>query len=218
MGFVDDESDSEAESALLEDYVSDEEADIGKEALPFLLSRRQRAHRHSSPNDPRTPASKNSDLLAVTRLRRQGITESEEIWEELEEEGGDNLGSFSPVSFHHDRRISSVRTTPLASNRNSKVLFDDNADAGSPTETTGLLARSSTGRSYRDRRRRRSAPLTEDGPLQIRRRSEGNQEALGGWWKMNWWQGGDSKGKGKSGGQGTGNGKGSGSGERHENY
>lgn len=221
MGFVDDESDSEAENALLDDYASDEEAAIGKESSPFLLPRRQRAHRHSSPNDPRTPTTKDNGLLANTRLRRPGITENEEIWEELEEEGGDQMGKFLPVSPHHRRRISSARTTPAASNRNSKILFDDNEDYGLPTETTGLLARSSTGRSYRDKRRRRSAPMLEN-QLQSRRRSEGGQEALGGWWKMKWWNGGDFKGKGRKdhdkngSGDGNGNENGSGRGERRE--
>ena len=210
MGFVDDESDSEAESALLDDYISDEEAGIGKESSPFLLSHRQRAHRYSSPNDPRTPTTKNNDLLAFTRLRRQGITESEEIWEELEDEGGDKLGDFSSFSPHHSRRATSARTTPAASNRNSKVIFDDNEDDSIPTETTGLLAHSTTGRSYRDKRRRRSAPMLEIDQPQSRRRSEGSQEALGGWWKMKWWRGSDSKGKGKSRRHGNGNGSRSG--------
>ena len=210
MGFVNDESDSEAETALLDDCASDEEeAATGKEGLPFLLSRRQRARLHSFPEDTPSPTTRKRDISSVTQLRRQGITESEEIWEELqEEEGGDKMSSFAPFSPHNSRRISSAHTTPLASKRNSRVLFDDNKGAESPTETTGLLARSSTGRSYRDKRRRRSAPMLENNLLQSRRPSEGSQEALGGWWKMKWWPRGDPKGKGKSGHNGSENGNG----------
>ena len=197
MGFVDDESDSEVDSVLVEDYVTDEEAAAGKESASFPSSRRQRPNEYSSPNNPRTPTTKNNDLLAVTRLRRKGITESEEIWEELEDEGADKMSEFAPVSPYYNHRVASARTTPATSHRNSKVLFSENENGLPSTETTGLLARSGTGRSYRDKRRRQSLPMLSIDTAQIRRRSAGSQEALGGWWKMKWWQGGDSKGKGK---------------------
>ena len=197
MGFVTDESGSEFDSALTEDYISDEEASAGKESSPFLSSHRQRPHQRSSPNNPQTPTTKNNDLLAITHFRRQGVTESEEIWEELEDERADKLSEFSPVLPYHHQRATSARTTPATSHRNSKVLFDDNEANVQPTETTGLLARSGTGRSYRDKRRRRSVPMLSIDTAQSRRRSAGSQEALGGWWKMKWWQRGDPKGKGK---------------------
>jgi len=57
-----------------------------------------------------------------------------------------------------------------------------------PDETTGLLARSETGRGYRDRKRRKSAPLGGDGT------QDRAQDAFGGWWKMRWWR---DKGKGR---------------------
>ncbi|CAD6586004.1 MAG: hypothetical protein ASARMPREDX12_002173 [Alectoria sarmentosa] len=99
MGFVDDDSDSEVEGNTLKSQ-SDAEANVanGKES-PF------HHHRISSPNDPRTPTTKNNDLLSITRLRRKGMTESEEIWDELEDDTLAELSSFS-------RRRSSVRSTP----------------------------------------------------------------------------------------------------------
>lgn len=231
MGFVDDTSDSEAENTLIPAPTSDdEEAVAGKESSPFLPSPHRRyRHRHRY-SIPRTPTSKNNDLLATTRLRRQGITESDEIWDELEDEAGTTNSPSSPYrtpQSQQHRRVSSARTTPLPSKRNSKVLFFDRPsnnnttnnsssninqevreedndinDPPPPTETTGLLARASTGRSYRSQRRRRSAPLLsiDTNPSRHRRRSEGSpQEAVGGWWKMGWWRegGGGGKGKGK---------------------
>jgi len=55
-----------------------------------------------------------------------------------------------------------------------------------PDETTGLLARSGTGRSYRDRKRRKSVPLGGDGTQD--QAQDRAQDALGGWWKMRWWR------------------------------
>ena len=194
MGFVDDDSDSEVEGNTLKSQ-SDAEANVanGKES-PF------HHHRISSPNDPRTPTTKNNDLLSITRLRRKGMTESEEIWDELEDDTLAELSSFS-------RRRSSVRSTP-----SSKPPSQEDAMDHSPNESTALLARSGTGRSYRDRRRRRSAPILETQERERRRRSTSSQEALGGWWKMkHWWRGREWKDKGK--GKGTINGNSNGSGD-----
>lgn len=194
MGFVDDDSDSETEGNTLKSQ-SDAEANLAncKESLFHN-------HRISSLNDSRTHTTKNNDLLSITRLRRKGMTESEEIWEELEDDTLAELSSFS-------RRRSSVRSIP-----SSKPPSQEDAMDHSPNESTALLARSGTGRSYRDRRRRRSAPILETQERRRRRRSASSQEALGGWWRLKyWWRGREWKDKGK--GKGTINGNSNGSGD-----
>ena len=199
MGFVGDDSDSEAEGNTLKSQ-ADEEANRanGKES-PFHNHRSSR--RISSPNEPRTPTTKNNDLLSITRLRRKGVTESEEIWGEMED---DTLADLSPFS----RRRSSARSTP-----SSKLPPRENPMDESLNESTALLARSGTGRSYRDRRRRRSTPIFETQERERRRRSASSQEAVGGWWRMkNWWVGTERKDKGKTTGSGIGNGNGNGTG------
>lgn len=143
MGFVDDESDAEAETGI---------------ASPI-------EHMESVNGNavPRTPTTKNNDLLSITRLRRKGMTESEEIWSELE----DDTRSTSPISHRRTSAMSMPTTT--------------NADPSSPaTETTSLLPRTGTGRTYKERRRRSTMHSERGG----RRRStaSGTQEALGGWW------------------------------------
>lgn len=195
MGFVDDDSDFEAEDNTIESQ-ADEEAGLadGKES-PFRNY--HKSHRLSSPNDPRTPTTKNNDLLSITRLRRKGITESEEIWEELED---DAIAELSPFS----RRKSSARSTS-----SSRLQSRQNPMDEIPDESTALLAQPSAGRSYRDRRRRRSTPRLETQERERRRRSMSSQEDLGGWWKMrNWWRGKETKNKGKGNGDGNGNGNG----------
>lgn len=201
MGFVDDNSDSEAETETAVSNM-DEETANGKTS-PFLKHRK--THRLSLPGDALTPTAKNNDLLSITRLRRPGITESEEIWDELED---DSLADLSPYSL----RKSSARSTPLSRPKSTADPADDE-----PTESTGLLARSTTGRSYRDHRRRRSAPLLDLGERERRRRSASSQEALGGWWKMKWWKGKEKEDKGKGVGNGNGNGNGNGSGNGNGN-
>lgn len=188
MGFVDDDSDSEPEDDTISSQV-DEEAGLGngKESPSHNHSN---SHRLSSPNDPRTPTTRNNDLLSITRLRRKGITESEEIWEELED---DAIAELSPFS----RRKSSARSTS-----SSRLQSRGNPTDETPDESTALLAKPGTSRSYRDRRRRRSMPIVESQERERRRRSASSQAALGGWWKMkNWWRGNETKDKGK----GTGN-------------
>lgn len=197
MGFVDDDSDSEAEDNTINSQV-DEEGGLanGKESL---FHDRSKSHRLSSPNDSRTPTTRNNDLLSITRLRRKGITESEEIWEELED---DAMAELSPLS----RRKSSARSTS-----SSRLQSRGNPTDETPDESTALLAKPGTGRSYRDKRRRRSTPIVETQERERGRRSASSQEALGGWWKMkNWWRGNETKDKGK----GTGNGNGIGNGNR----
>lgn len=199
MGFVDDESDSEAEANTLISQ-ADEEAVLanGKESPSY----QHNSYGISHPTDLRTPTTKNNDLLNVTRLRRKGITESEEIWEELED---DTLAELSPF----ERRRSSAQTT-LSSRPKSRGNPTDEI----PDEETFLL-RSGTGRSYRDKRRRRSIASISTQERERRRRSAGSQEALGGWWKMKRWFSGTQpkdKGKGPEDGNGTENGNGNGNG------
>lgn len=191
MGFVDDDCDSEAEDNTVKSQ-ADEEANLAN-GIESPLHDHRNSHHISSPNDPRTPTTKNNELLSITPLRRKGITESEEIWEELEDEA---LVELSPFS----RRRSSARSAP-----SSRLPSRENPMDESANESTALLARSGTCRSYRDRKRRRSTPILETQERERRRRSASSQEALGGWWKMkNWWRGKKRKDKGK----GTGNGNG----------
>lgn len=199
MGFVDDDSDFKAEGNTPE-VQADEEVTLGNgKGSPFHNHRK--SQRIPASNDPRTPTTKNNDLLSTTSLRRKGISESEEIWEELED---DALPELSPFS----RRRSSARSTP-----SSKPLSRGNSLDESLNESTALLARSGTGRSYKDKRRRRSTPILETQEIERRRKSASSQEALGGWWKMKtWWRMKESKDKGK--GTDNGNGKGSGDGAR----
>lgn len=144
----------------------------------------------TTPNDSRTPTTKNNDLLSATRLYRKAMTESEEIWEELEDDT-----PLPPLSPFAHRRVTSIRSTPSKAIVHDDVEDEDNNNI--PHEGTSLLGieRADTGRTYRSRRRR-SAPIL------TRNNSEGQaQGATGGWWKMGWWGGGgdESKGKGKRG-------------------
>ena len=189
MGFVDDDSDSEAEGNILRTQ-GDEEVDLANgKGSPF------QHHRISSANDPRTPTTRNNDLLSITRLRRKGITESEEIWEELEDEALTELPPFS-------RRRSSARSNPTSNLHPRGDTVDETTN-----ESTALLARSGTGRSYRDRRRRRSMPIFDAQERERERRSASSQEVLGSWWKTKgWWRRKERKDKGKGTSYSNGNG------------
>lgn len=101
------------------------------------------------------------------------MAEVDEIWGELSEDAPTPL-AFGP-------RRSSARSTPVGDRPSSALARS--VELPPPDETTHLLARASTGRSYRDRRRRRSVPGGDEG-----RRDSAPQEALGGWWKMRWWK------------------------------
>ena len=189
LGFVDDES-SDGETPTPTPIIDEEAALLNKES-PYGSS------------DPLTPTTKNNDLLTITRLRRKGtVTEREEIWDELEDDAPTPLSPFSI------RRSSMRSTSNPTSKRTSRFDLPDVEET--PSESSALLARSGTGRSYRDHRRRRSAPGFEARERERRRRSASSQEALGGWWKMHWWKG-DKKGKGKKdlgdGGDGEGSGQ-----------
>ncbi|MCJ1436632.1 hypothetical protein MMC27_006012 [Xylographa pallens] len=129
---------------------------------------------------PLTPNARNSDTLSATRARRTTMAEVDEIWGELEEDAP------TPLPSPFGLRGSSVRSTPLRDRPSSSMI--SSGELPPATETTGLLARSGTGRSYRVWRRRRSAPLGD------RERARLAQEALGGWWKMRWWRNGAEPG------------------------
>ncbi len=151
-----------------------------EERAPLRSSHPTFGRANSSLDEPRTPTAKEDDSLFVPRLRRKGITESQEIWEELEDA---SLPPLSPFSY----RRASARSTPHA----GATDMGDEA----PHEGTALLGpeRSSTVRTYRSRRKRSAPVLSRD----ERARSGSAQAATGGWWKMKWW-GGEREGKGKA--------------------
>lgn len=131
---------------------------------------------------PRKSKTITGALPAIMRTRQNGMAEADEIWGELEE------GGPSPLMSPFSQRRSSARSTPLGIRPSTAMT--DSTELPAPDETTGLLARTGTGRSYRDRKRRKSAPIGGDGT------QERAQDALGGWWKMKWWR---DKGKGRDG-------------------
>ncbi|KAL8998973.1 MAG: hypothetical protein Q9169_002079 [Polycauliona sp. 2 TL-2023] len=179
MGFIDSESDTEASSPLLPTQ-NDEEALNAKRngilASPLL-------------GDPKTPTAttNNEPFTTHFRSRKRGMTETEEILEELEDDTLTEL--FSPSPFSHHRR-SSARSTPSKA-RTPNVNESQPAD----NETTALLGRTGTARSYRDRRRRRRSEPSVTGSGRPRGSRDGSQDTLGEWWKMRWWRSRDGKGK-----------------------
>ena len=193
MGFIDSENDTEASSPLLP--IDDEES----------LNAKANGHL-SSPllTHVKTPTNKSKDDLLSplhSRSRKRGMTETEEILEELEDDTLSELFSPSPFSHRHSRR-SSAKSTPSKARRadtdDERQLEDD--------ETTALLGRTGTGRSYKDKRRRRRSEPSVMGSAGRRRGSrDGSQEALGGWWKMRWWRSRDGKGKDADDDDGRGN-------------
>ncbi|KAL8831975.1 MAG: hypothetical protein Q9170_005069 [Blastenia crenularia] len=130
MGYIDTESDSGTETSLLPN--GDEEvfrnADSGQRSSSL----------------PKTPTARSSERYGSVKSGRKGIAETEEILEELEDDTLPAL--FSPAVSHH-RRSSAWSTPPKGHEGNG-------GDAQRPDESTALLGRTGTGRSYRDRRRR----------------------------------------------------------------
>ncbi|MCJ1327803.1 hypothetical protein MMC10_004478 [Thelotrema lepadinum] len=177
-----------------------------------------------SPSPSPSPSSKRtspSSLLKLSRSRRARTAVADEIWGELEEDTP--APSLSPLST---RRRSSwgtaramtpsrLRPSSQSSSGAAAAVVEEEGEEGGlqADERTGLLARSSSGRNYRDRRwRRRSVPstsaITEDPPSgsgneEARRKGHSrskSQDAVGGWWRMKkWWKitGDQSKRKGK---------------------
>ncbi len=201
MGFVDDQSDSETETDTMFSEMDEESELANNKESPIV---KYPFTRHTSlPNHPRTPTMKSSDsndLLSITPLRNKGITESEEIWEELEDDG---VGELTPFA----RRKSSDQSQP-----SPKATCRDFAPEEAPNESTALLGRSGTGRSYRTKGARRSSHLIES-QERNRRKSASLQDAQGGWWKMKrWFKVRDWKTKGKGRGDDNSNGIGIGNG------
>ncbi|MCJ1297707.1 hypothetical protein MMC08_000495 [Hypocenomyce scalaris] len=156
MGFVDDHTDLAA--SLTNSLSSDEESAIS--TLTPLLP--HRSGKGNSPSIPRTPTTKNNDLLRSTRLLRKrgmmGATEADEIWGELVEDApfANNPDISSPLSLNTSRSrtwYSSQRRASVKSTR-TRTPLQDHGDAdgvanwGAPDEHTALLARSATGRTY----------------------------------------------------------------------
>ena len=176
MGFVSDDSDSEVEASFVSN--EDQESQVESERSPLLNSKTGESSNVNGRKfyDLQTPTSKNNDLPSVARARRIGLTEADEIWGELEDSYPDSLSS--PFS----QPKSSARSTPSKLQRRGEAENSDMLSA----ESVARIERSGTGRSYRDRNRRRSMPLGEIATGE--RNKSGTQDALGGWWKMRWWR------------------------------
>ena len=139
---------------------------------------------------PTTPSPRYGTIHPGTKVRRQGITEREEIWGELEH---DALPALSPYT---NRRVSFRTESNPSSKRGSLAARPDSNIE--PSEHACLLARSGTGRSYHDHgRRRRLAAAREAQGRQSGQRSMSNQELSNHWWRYDWWRK-PSMGKGKS--------------------
>ena len=197
MGLVDDDSQSEFETDATMSETDEEAFLTNEEGLPFL---KQPLSHHRTSDDPRTLTTKNDDLLNITRLRRHGMTESQEIWEELED---DSTSQFSPFPHRKSSAQSALSSTPASRG---------NPMDTAPNESTVLLPRASTSRSYRSIGRRLSRHVSEGQEHERRRRkSVSSQDAVGGWWKMRrWWKG--KKRKGNDYGDDDANGNGAGNG------
>ncbi len=169
MGFVDD-SDPENSSSTSLRLNTDEESlqpTTSNGRLPSSLLN--------------TPAANKSEFYGSTTTRRKSITETDEILEELEDDTFH--GPFSPT-FSHQRRAS-AKSTP------SKRIGNGRDNGREADERTSLLARTGTGRSYKDRRRRRRSEPIVGGS---RRRQASGDSSLE-WWKMRWWMGSEGRRK-----------------------
>ncbi|KAL8654356.1 MAG: hypothetical protein Q9210_001551 [Variospora velana] len=155
-------------------FVEDSESDNTEAETSLLLGDDEEALQPHTSNGkiPRTPTGKST----------KGITESEEILEELEDDTLTEL--FSPGLSHHRR--SSARSTP------SKGMAGVSDDGNKADESTALMGRTGTGRSYRDRRRRRGS----DPSVGNRRNRHGSENSSQEWWKMRWWRSRDGKREG----------------------
>ena len=146
---------------------------------------------------PRTPTPNSHPVLNPPKTRKRAQTEHQEIWDELEH---DTLSPISPFSARH---VNIRSTSNPSSKRTSRLDLPEptgEENGPEPTETTELLARSGTGRSYRDYKRRRSMPGSEG--RASRKRSVSSQTALRGWLKSKLGKGRSSdKGKDPEDGQ-----------------
>ena len=168
--------------------ISDEETPHQKHALSSYQPH-PRIRSRTIGYNPRAPTFifPNSDSSKHIRPQQQAMTESEEIWEEL-----DDASPLPPLSPFSHQNFSSRHSS--AAHRNSVPRLNANNDDITPDgETAPLLstsrARINTGRTYRERRRRSAPALGEDS-------TEAAQNAMGGWWQMPWWSGGGSNSRG----------------------
>ena len=163
------------------------------------------------------------------RPRRKTVNEADEIWNELEDSSTPRFPPFSRRVSTGARHLTPSRLRPGSSSSatgtpavQGRPSIESHSSLPTPKlldESAGPLARSATGRLYRDRRRRRSVLGNETSASRregTRRASQ--QQAVGGWWKMKrWWKGSTEKGKDRlddhgAGGGGGGDGRGEGGG------
>jgi len=163
LGFVED-TDNEDFS---DSFTADEEANIDNE------------HRALLSDAPMTPTTKADTVLGATRFVRKTARlsdpEADEIWGELDD--ADAKSTHVPTPSKSTHLFPALRSATLPPPTIDPI--GDEAD-----EQTALL-RSSTFR----RRRRRSTgfPGFTARPLSSGKRRNASQGALGGLWKMRWW-------------------------------
>ncbi|KAA6414219.1 MAG: DUF803 domain-containing [Lasallia pustulata] len=198
MGFVDDCSDVAASPTS--PVSSDEESAI-ETRTPLLPHHYGNANGNSF-TISRTPTARNNDLLRSTRaLRKKGMiapTEADEIWGELIEDSpfADNPNISSPLSRNVSRQAmwySSQRSTSAKSTPSQRPVRDSGEGDGvtngeAPDEHTALLGRTATGRTYRDKRRRHSAPFEQAGRPGSGSGGSGTSRPSEPWWRR-WWRG-----------------------------
>lgn len=149
-----------------------------------------------------TPPANRSSASPSPRVRpfrrRQTIAEADEIWNELEEDNP-STPNLSPYARRRSLgtpsrlyRPSSSSTVPNALESSGELPPLDVMNASTPS-----LGRSTTGRLYRDRRKRRStlARAGDGAGGRSSGRSKLQQGPTGGWWKMKKWLGSMRKGK-----------------------
>ncbi|KAG0651407.1 hypothetical protein D0Z07_1679 [Hyphodiscus hymeniophilus] len=170
LGFVEDTDNEEYSDS----YTADEEAAISAENQALLNG------------EPMTPTTKLDTVLGATRNIRKTVrlTEADEIWGELQDDDAET----SPRPL---RRTSTIAAIGLG----TPAVTEGEDGEEQPDENTALL-RSST---FQKRRRRRSTGFpgftARPSPRGSKRRRISSQGALGGLWKMRWWN--KEKGSGK---------------------
>lgn len=163
LGFVEDTDNEEYSDS----YTADEEAAISAENQALLNG------------EPMTPTTKLDTVLGATRHVRKTVrlTEADEIWGELQDDDAKTSPS-RPL-----RRASTIAAMGLGQPAVSEGEGRDEA----PDENTALLRSG----SFQRRRRRRSTGFpgftARPSPRGSKRRSTSSQGALGGLWKMRWW-------------------------------
>lgn len=192
MGMVASDTDSEADSFLIpanEDEETLPIPPIHASSFPIVPSSADTQPTYGTMKSKarvrlESPSSKSPHSLRISKVRRaKTIPEVDEIWDELEEGGNPAVGSplLARRRSSQARSLTSSRPRPGSS---MSLGLDASPDLRplTPNEQTGLL-RTSTGRSYRDRKRR----TTSSSMTNLERNR--SQDAVGGWWKMrNWWR------------------------------